>query len=144
MIIPIWIDGTAEIMHEDRKFPRFLPRAGKNVRIAFGEQIDGEKVFGPLRTKWKRLVEMQKEALRRRGEDDGLAMGQLTEGLKYTPEAVAIRLEVTNLMRKEVMKLRQSLGYSDEDPKNSLVETWRWEGGKNEGKMKDGSSVKHI
>ena len=89
-IIPIFIDGTQKIMHESRKFPRFIPRIGKDVKVVFGEDVDGEKVFGDLRRKWKQLVKLQKDALRRKGLDDQLEMGELTEGLKYHPEVVKI------------------------------------------------------
>jgi monolysocardiolipin acyltransferase len=129
-------------MHESRTFPRFIPRAGKKVLVAFGEKVDGEQVFGDLRAQWKNLVDMQKEALRRKGESDDIPMGELTEGLKYATEAVALRMEVTRRVRMEVVKLRKSLGYPDEDPKESLVETWIEEGGKREGKIKDESWFK--
>lgn len=143
-IIPIFVDGTQQIMHESRKFPRFIPRIGKDVKVVFGEDVDGEKVFGDLRRKWKHLVELQKDALRRKGLNDELEMGELTEGLKYHPEVVELRLEVTRRMRGEILKLRRSLGYAEEDPKNGLVETWEVEGreGAREGEMKDGSWVK--
>jgi monolysocardiolipin acyltransferase len=138
-IIPIFIAGTEEVMHESREFPRFLPRPGKKITIAFGEEVDGERVFGDLRKKWKKLVGMQKEALRKKGEHWQMAMGELTEGLKYTPEAVELRKEVTRRVRLEVAKLRRDLGFPEEDPKESLVETWIKEGGKREGKMDDES-----
>lgn len=143
-IVPMFIDGTQLVMHESRKFPRFIPRAGKKIRIAFGEDVDGEKVFGDLRRRWKRLVELQKQALRQKGLDDNLELGQLTEGLQHHPEAVALRLETTMRMRDEVLKLRRSLGYSEEDPKNGSVETWKAEGahGAREGHMEDDSWVK--
>lgn len=143
-IIPMFIDGNQDIMHESREFPRFVPRAGKNVRIAFGEAVDGEKVFGELRQKWQNLVRLQREALVKRGDvehDWELPMGELTDGLKYGTEAVALRKEVTLRIRQEVLKVRRSLGYPDEDPKNGLVETWIEEGGKKAGEMKDGSWV---
>lgn len=141
-IVPIWIDGTQDCMHESRTFPRFLPRVGKKVKITFGDQLDGEKVFGELRRKWKALVILQREALRHKGQNDELVMGELTEGLKYGKDAVEIRKEVTRLVRAEVMKVRQSLGYSEEDPKNGLVETWIEEGPRDEGKQDDGSWIK--
>jgi len=140
-IIPIFIDGNQEVMHEAREWPRFIPRTGKNVKIAFGESVDGEKVFGELREKWRRLVRLQKEALTKRGESSEWEMGELTEGLKYCNEAVELRKEVTMRVRNEVLKLRRSLGYPDEDPKQGLVETWLEEGPKPTGKMKDGSWV---
>lgn len=128
-------------MHESRRWPRFIPRAGKNIRIVFGEKVDGEKIFGDLRARWTRLVKLQEEALSRRGEEVDWEMGELTEGLKYGNEAVALRMEVTNRVRQEVMKVRKGLGYPDEDPKQGLVETWIEEGPKEKGKMKDGSWV---
>jgi len=140
-IIPIFIDGSQEVMHEAREWPRFIPRAGKNIKIAFGESVDGEKVFGELREKWRRLVKLQKEALMKRGESSDWEMGELTEGLKYGLEAVELRKEVTNRIRNEVLKVRRSLGYPDEDPKQGLVETWIEEGPKRTGKMEDGSWV---
>jgi monolysocardiolipin acyltransferase len=140
-IVPIFIDGNQDIMHESRTFPRFIPRVGKNVRIAFGESIDGEKIFGDLRLQWQRLVRLQKEALIKKGLDAHMEMGELTEGLKYAPEAVALRKEVTRRVRMEVLKVRKSLGYPDEDPKQGLVETWIEEGRSDGKKKKDGSWV---
>lgn len=129
-------------MHESRQWPRFIPRAGKNIRIAFGEKVDGEKTFGDLRARWKHLVKQQEDALIKKGEFIDWELGELTEGLKYGKEAVALRIEVTDRVRKEVLKVRKSLGYPDEDPKQGLVETWIEEGlAKEKGQMKDGSWV---
>jgi len=141
-IIPIFIDGPQEVMHESREFPRFLPRPGKTIKICFGDAVDGEKIFGDLRNRWKKLVDLQREALVKKGVVWEESMGELTDGLKYGKEAVALRKEVTDRIRKEVLKVRRSMGYPDEDPKEGLVETWIEEGGKREGKMDDGSWVK--
>jgi len=140
-IVPIFIDGNQEVMHEDRKWPRFIPRAGKRIRVAFGESVDGERIFGDLRKRWQRLVKLQREALIKKGLPVNLEMGELTDGLKYGSEAIALRKEVTNRVRQEVLKVRRSLGYPDEDPKQGLVETWIEEGPKDVGKMDDGSWV---
>ncbi|TVY15263.1 Lysophosphatidylcholine acyltransferase [Lachnellula arida] len=140
-IIPIFIDGNQQIMHEAREWPRFVPRVGKDIKIAFGEKVDGEKVFGELRARWRRLVKLQKDALVKKGLATDLEMGELSEGLKYCNEAVALRKEVTRRIRLEVLKVRRELGYPDEDPKQGLVETWIEEGAKKTGKMEDGSYV---
>lgn len=111
--------------------------------MAFGEKVDGEKVFGDLRERWKRLVGRQKEVLE--GRNGGqIAMGELTEGLMFGEEAVALREECARRVRREVLKVRRSLGLPDEDPKQGLVETWIKEGKnwKREGQMEDGSWVK--
>lgn len=128
-------------MHEARHWPRFIPRAGKKIRVVFGDAVDGESVFGELRERWRRLVRLQKEALLKKGENTEWEMGELAEELKYGSEAVALRKEVTLRVRMEVLKVRRSLGYEDEDPKRGLEETWIEEGGKETGKMKDGSWV---
>jgi monolysocardiolipin acyltransferase len=88
------------------------------------------------------LVKQQQDALIKTGEPVDWEMGELTEGLKYGKEAVALRMEVANRVRDEVLKVRKSLGYPDEDPKQGLVETWIEEGtSKEKGKMKDGSWI---
>jgi monolysocardiolipin acyltransferase len=140
-IVPIFVDGMQDVMPENRSWPRQLPRAGKLIKIAFGDSVDGEQVFGDLRARWKNLVRLQQEALRKKGERPEMEMGELTEGLMYGSEAVAIRKEVTRRVRMEVLKVRRSLGYPDEDPKQGLVETWIEEGPKKTGKMDDGSWV---
>jgi monolysocardiolipin acyltransferase len=133
-IIPIFIDGNQEIMHENRQFPRFVPRIGKNIKIVFGESVDSEELFGELRSRWKDLVRREKE----QGGEMGVLMSEV---LRTGKEAVEIRAEVTRRVRNEVLKVRRSLGYDDEDPKQGLVETWIEEGNKKSGKMEDGSWV---
>lgn len=154
-VICMWIDGPQEIMDNERTFPRPLPRPGKDVSITFGEKMDSEKVFGPFRQRW-RLLKENAERKRLQAEPDGLGVlskdwnGQLGElrdhELRYGAEAVQLRKDVTLAVRDEVLKVRKSTGLPDEDPKGSLVETWREEGSRHkaEGKMKDRSSVEDM
>lgn len=167
-VVPMFIDGTCDVMHEDRTWPRFVPRAGKDVKVVFGDKVNMEATFGDLRTRWKALVRREFEKreaeikeveaqieretrlsekaiasdrqagrhgivaargasalpLGSRKKPDVLRIGELTEELKYSKEAEAIRSEVALRMRKEVLKLRKGLGYPDEDPKLGLAETW--------------------
>jgi len=138
-IVPMWIEGHNEIYSEDRGFPRFLPRIGKQCGVWFGQNVGGESkgVFEDLRMRWRRLLEDKK----RKG-DDALGMGVLSDELKYGAEAEALRGECTRQIRREVLEVRRLRGLCDEDPKEGLVETWREEGGDREGKMDDGSLVK--
>ena len=140
-IVPIWIEGNNEIMHENRAWPRWVPRAGKNCGVWIGRNIGGEResVFDEMRRKWRKIVEDNK----RKGAGD-LDMGVLDDELKYGEEAVALRKECTMQVRKEVLAVRRMRGLPDEDPKEGLWETWREEGGKREGRMDDGSMVKDV
>ncbi|PSR90402.1 hypothetical protein BD289DRAFT_217130 [Coniella lustricola] len=169
-LVPMFIDGTSDVMHESRQWPRSVPRAGKDVKVVFGDKVDMESTFGDLRTRWKALVRREFEKrtaeiaeaeaqierdtrlsdkalaadrqagrhgivaargaaalpLGSRKKPDVLRVGDLTEDLKYNKEAEAIRVEVALRVRNEVLKLRKTLGYPDEDPKEKLglAETW--------------------
>ena len=106
----------------------------------FGANVGGESegnVFHELRERWRRLVEEDRRAGQRE-----LEVGVLSEGLKYGAEAVRLREECTMRVRRAVLRVRRERGLPDEDPKEGLVETWRAEGGKREGRMDDGSLVK--
>ncbi len=135
-IVPMWIEGPQDIMDEARTFPRFIPRPFKNVSITFGQKLDGEQVFGDLRERWKQM--------RAREEKIGgaLEVGVLNDELKYSDEAVALRRECTMRVRKAILEVRRLRGHADEDPKTGLVDTWRKEGPKREGRKEDGSWTK--
>ena len=146
----MWIDGTQNMMHESREFPRFIPRPGKQVGIWFGQNVGGGeenvsgRVFHELRQRWQHLVKKSEDAL---GKGKAvMSMGVLSDELKYGEEAVRLREECTMRIRNEVLKVRRMAGLPDEDPKQGLVETWAMEGslGKREGKMQDGSWVKDV
>lgn len=165
-LVPMFIDGTSDVMNENRTWPRAVPRPGKKVTVAFGDKVDMEATFGDLRARWKGLVrramdareaeiaaaERQIEALTaapagkvapdsgRNGivaaaparpppsarKPDVLRVGVLTDELKYGREAEEIRREAASRVRGEVLKLRKSLGYPDEDPAWGFgrAETW--------------------
>ncbi|KAL4803426.1 hypothetical protein BDV18DRAFT_153720 [Aspergillus unguis] len=135
-IVPIWLEGFDQVMHESREFPRFLPRPGKEVSVTFGQKVDTEAVFGEMRSRWQKL--RQKAELADPKTRD-LPLGALSDELLYGSEAVELRKEVTKKVRDLVLDVRRSRGHSDEDPKAGLVETWIEEGGKREGKMEDES-----
>jgi monolysocardiolipin acyltransferase len=124
-IVPMWIDGPQQIMHESRTFPRPLPRPGKNVSITFGDKLDVEQAFGDLRNRWKKMRARAEEM------DGKLETGVLNDRLKYSDEAVALRKECTMRVRQAVLDVRRSRGLPDEDPKGALAETYALEGRKN-------------
>lgn len=106
--IPMFIHGTQHIMPEERGFPRFLPRIGKQFRVMIGEPTDVDKLFGEQRAQWRRLAEKSSE-----------------EELKTKPEAVELRIQVTKAVRDEVAKLREKMGFPpDHDEEAALAETW--------------------
>jgi monolysocardiolipin acyltransferase len=148
-VVPMFIEGTDQVMHEARQFPRFLPRIGKKITVTFGAAVDVESRFGDLRRRWRDLVEeaeKEENNLHREGElsfpasDPGALL--FSEKLRSSPEATELRIECTKRIREEVLKVRRSRGLPDEDPKCGYIETWAKEGPKREGKMKDGTWVK--
>ncbi|KAH7344341.1 hypothetical protein BKA66DRAFT_478889 [Pyrenochaeta sp. MPI-SDFR-AT-0127] len=135
-IVPIFIEGFDDIMHETRTFPRFIPRAFKNVRVTFGEKLDGEEVFGDLRRRWKQMRAAEEKS------SGGLGIGVLSDALKHSDEAVSLRKECTRRVRQAVLDVRRQRGYPEDDPKNSLAETWLREGLEREGRQEDKSITK--
>ncbi|KAL5333240.1 hypothetical protein BJX70DRAFT_392342 [Aspergillus crustosus] len=139
-IVPLWLEGFDQVMHESREFPRFLPRPGKEVSVTFGKKVDTEAAFGDMRTRWQKLkakAELASPEIR------DLPLGALNDELLYGTEAVELRKEVTKKVRDLVLEVRRSRGHSDEDPKAGLVETWVEEGRGGEGKMDDESWKHH-
>ncbi|PLB55892.1 hypothetical protein P170DRAFT_443584 [Aspergillus steynii IBT 23096] len=135
-VVPIWLEGFDQIMHESREFPRFLPRPGKEVSVTFGEKVDIEAIFGESRKRWQ---ELKAKAELAAPETRDQPVGVLSDELLYGREAVELRKEVTKKVRDLVLDVRRSRGLTDEDPKEGLVETWIQEGPKREGKMQDDS-----
>ena len=143
-IVPMWIEGNEQIMHEDRVWPRFVPRLGKHLGIWFGDNVGGDKESGftELRREWRKLEEQVRA--RSSGSETHEEIGLLSEELKYGKAAMELRMECAKRVRQEVLRVRRLRGLPDEDPKEGLVETWSNEGGKLEGKMKDGSWDKDM
>jgi monolysocardiolipin acyltransferase len=150
-VLAMWIDGPQEVMANERTFPRPLPRPGKDVSITFGEKMDVEKVFGPFRSRWRELVSKAEQKRLRSGDSRQISevsmsnqqLGEVHDHeLRYGAEAEQLR----KVVREEVLRIRRLTGLPDEDPKCSLVETWREEGSlqKTEGRMKDGSVVEDM
>ncbi len=122
-VLPIFVDGTQHMMPENRGWPRFLPRFGVKLRVAFGEPVDAEKIFGDLRARWQELVRQEHSKTQM-----PQVLGELSDELKYGEEAMELRVEVARRVREEVSKVRRSLGYSDEEPRGfELAETWERE-----------------
>ena len=156
-IVPIWIDGTQNVMDEMRGWPRPVPRAGNQIGIYFGERVERESAFAEFRARWREL----KERIRRKNahalqatpttsNSDTIGAKRDEFGvvndyeLRYGAEAQQLRVEVTLAIRNEVLKVRHAAGFPDEDPKRSLAETFRREGGKREGVMEDESVVSDM
>lgn len=104
-------------MPEDRVFPRFLPRIGKRIKVAFGQKLDGESAFGDLRRRWRKLVESRGGP----GNEPGVIRDKR---LRDGEEAREIRVEVAKRVRDEVMRLRSQLGYKEANPSYGFAETW--------------------
>ncbi|MCJ1340568.1 hypothetical protein MMC09_005864 [Bachmanniomyces sp. S44760] len=142
-VVPMWIEGNEQVMNEERKWPRFIPRAGKRLFISFGDNVGGEQstVFAELRRSWRKLVDVERA---KAGLFGAQAIGVLSEELKYGEEATALRIECTKRVRDEILKMRRARGLPEEDPKETPVEAKKREGPRREGLMDDGSLVKDV
>lgn len=130
-VVPIWIDGLQHVMGNERTRPRFLPRAGKDVTVAFGERLDRDLLLEPFRERWQKLKERARRKAVSEGRSDEQAenFGVITDDeLRYGREAQQLRIEVTLAMRDEVLKVRRQFGLPDEDPKRSCADNYREEG----------------
>ena len=123
-VVPVFVDGTSRVMPEDRGFPRFLPRAGVRLRVAFGDALDADRAFGDLRARWRDLVRRSEAEASASDVEAAAAMGDLSDELRYGREAVELRVECARRVREEVGKVRRRLGYREEDPALGLAETW--------------------
>lgn len=145
-VVAMFIEGTDQIMEEARRFPRFIPRVGKKVTVTFGQEVDTEAVFGDLRKRWK---EIRDEDYARSVHDPHATypdelIGLLPNTLLHGEEARELRKECTRRVRQEVLKVRLSRGYPDEDPKASPLGARVTEGPKKEGHMKDDTWIKDV
>lgn len=83
-VIPVWLTGFDQMMPVGRKSPfNFLPRAGADLSITFGEPIPAEELLdatnsknssGDIRSKLTAVVKKRVELLGR--SVSGLMLGQ--------------------------------------------------------------------
>lgn len=122
-MVPMFITGFSDVMHESRKFPRFLPRVGKTVTLHIGDTVP-ESTFSDLRRAWCEL--------KNKNVGDG-------EWQKER-EAVKLQIETTRRVREEVVKLRRRVGLPEEEESAAKVETYALPGmSHKEGKLADGT-----
>lgn len=115
-VIPMFIAGTNDIMPEDRQ-PRWLPKWGVDVRVAFGAPLDTDAVFGDLIARWRRL------------EDRYRSGGAAAAGgdLQTCPEAAQLRLETVERMWEQVDRVKVGLGYPATPREQRLASTFAGE-----------------
>lgn len=113
IILPMFLSGFQEIMHESRTFPRFIPRGGKDVRIVVGE---------PVPLDYWTAVRERYQTLKAKCDKVGGAEGEKL--LKEGDEAQKLRIEVTKMVRDRVVKLRMESGFPPEDEGSHLVQEY--------------------
>jgi hypothetical protein len=142
IVVPMWITGKPsaptvldaisenlalgfdEIMHEDRQFPRFLPRLGRNVSITFGDPTHITKEANSLISRWRssgphdkewterslKLEAMEHEGRRittmnKAGVPYRLEIAPADSHLLERPETIETRIELTAILQSAVKKL---------------------------------------
>jgi len=137
-VIPIFIEGFSDIMHESRGFPRFLPRVGKNVKVAFGKPVDVAR-WEDVRGGWEKLCEVHGFGKDRVGDSPNMS-----QVMKTGENAVRLRIETTARVREEVVKLRRELGWPEEEPTAKFMETYKEAGMTKDGRTAEGAWEKGI
>lgn len=128
VMVPMFITGFSDVMHESRKFPRFLPRVGKKVTLHVGDVVP-ESRFSDLRRAWRDL------------RDRNVEGGEWLKGR----EAVELRIETTRRVREEVVKLRRRVGLLEEEESAARVETYALPGMRHkEGQLANGTWEKDM
>lgn len=112
IVVPLFIEGFDQVMHESRTWPRFLPRLFKSVRCTYGRPVD-EASLQPFIDRWRLLSEA---AYKDAGRDVTTDSDEIPERLRDSPEAQAIRRDLTKVLRDAVGKLRTQAGYPAEHP----------------------------
>lgn len=93
--------GFEEVMHESRKFPRPLPRPGKNVTVLLGSPINSS--IEPLIAKYHKEIEA-----RWRPSNYGKDVAQ---DLEDEPKGLAtMRSHLAEVLRGKLMELGQKVG----------------------------------
>lgn len=118
IIVPIFIQGLDQIMHESRTFPRFLPRLLKHIKCTYGDPIDEARIQ-PFIDRWKVLADrVYKEA----GCEVSPSSQDIPYELREGQEAQDIRRELARVVRDAVGKLRLEAGYPEEHPEAHSAE----------------------
>ena len=55
IVVPMFIEGLQEVMHDSRGFPTFLPRLFKRVKCTYGDPIPDD-LIAPFVDRWRELV----------------------------------------------------------------------------------------
>jgi monolysocardiolipin acyltransferase len=120
-LVPMFISGFQNIMHENRKRPRWLPRIGADIKVHFGNALDTGELFKESRERWRLLVEKSHVS-------PSTSIGDshtYPELLRSGEEAVHLRIEVAKAIRAEVVKLRTAAGHPPDDPSFADAATWK-------------------
>jgi monolysocardiolipin acyltransferase len=115
LVVPVFISGLATVMPEDRAAPRWLPRLGARVEVAFGDPAD-DRAMDAFRRRWKALRDKVGVG---RSVGDGAGAAEVEAALPL--EVRELRSEVAGWLREEVAKVRRARGWPEED------ETWSGE-----------------
>ena len=88
-VIPVWLTGFDQLMPVGRKFPfNYLPRAGADLSITFGEPIPAEELLDAAKSKGfsKDIIRSKlTDVVKRRVELLGRSVSGLMLGQTQTP-----------------------------------------------------------
>lgn len=112
IVLPIYGDGLQSVFPEDKPKKALGYEKYVNVRYKVGNQVD-ESQIRDFRHQWHELAEKFDTS------------GYVPEELQNGQEARQLRSKVAFFLRQEMLKLRSSMGFSDETLDFGLAEYWK-------------------
>ncbi|WVQ78273.1 hypothetical protein IAT38_000358 [Cryptococcus sp. DSM 104549] len=116
-IIPMWISGFDQIMHESRGFPRFIPRPGARVSVTVGKPLTSQ--IRPLVDAWREMASREAGTLGIGGDWQQDRQGEGLEGdaqrhVRGKGELVdgrekETRIKIVELLQEGVRKLGEEV-----------------------------------
>lgn len=119
IIVPFFIEGFEQVMHESRVFPRFLPRVGKSIKCTYGRPIEETKIQ-PFIDRYKALLDKNSKSSLM--DHKTSSQRESLVGAMDCTEAQLIRTELTKVIRDAVVEVRREAGYPEEHPSAHLAD----------------------
>lgn len=128
-VLPIFSHGFEKVIPEDKhEGYKLLKQIGTTVHFGYGKVVD-ENILEEFRAKWRALVEKEQQLQQKEPKDALVPLTDLTENLKYGPEAQQLRSDLAKYLYNTVGAVREDMGFPPQNPEFAEPEFWKPTGG---------------